>query len=103
MKPHQRVITLLVLLLAVPLALASDPDDACGAMLCLAGEMTGSSGGGECSRYLERYFRIVEKPHGDFSPARTARKRLDFLEQCRSGDSDTRQQVNERYGTRLGL
>ena len=65
--------------------------------------MKGASGGGACSGYIERYFSIVEKHHGDFSPSRTARKRLDFLEQCPSGESDTRQQVNDRYGTRRGL
>ena len=98
----KRVILLLAAL-AAPLALASDQDDACGAVLCLAGEMKGASGGGECSRYLERYFNIVERHHGDFSPSRTARKRLDFLEQCPSGNSDTQSQVNDRYGTRRGL
>ena len=99
----RRAVLLLAVTLATPLAAASDADDACGAILCLAGEMKGASGGGECSRYLERYFSLVEKHHGAFSPARTARKRMDFLERCPSGESDTRQQVNEHYGTRLGL
>lgn len=85
------------------IGLASDRDDACGAILCLAGEMTGSSGGSECSGYIKRYFNIVEKHHGDFSPSRTARKRMDFLEQCRSDNSDTKSRVNSRYGQRLGL
>jgi len=71
--------------------------------LCLAGEMTGSSGGGACSGYLKRYFSIVETHHGDFSPSRTAAKRMALLEQCPSGESDTRRQVNDRYGTRRGL
>lgn len=99
----RRAILLLAALLAAPLALASAEDDACGATLCLAGEMKGAGGGGACSGYIERYFRIVEKHHGDFSPSRTARKRMDFLEQCPSGESDTRQQVNDRYGRRRGL
>ena len=96
-------IVLLAALLVAPLAGASAADDACGAILCLAGEMTGSSGGSECSGYIRRYFSIVEKHHGDFSPARTIRKRMDFLEQCPSGESDIRQQVNNRYGMRRGL
>ena len=100
---RRQALVLLAVTLAAPGALAADEDDACGAILCLAGEMTGSSGDGECSRYLERYFNIVEKHHGDFSPARTARKRMGFLEQCSAGKSDTRQQVNDRYGTRRSL
>lgn len=94
---------LLAALLVAPLAWASDQDDACGAILCLAGVMTGTSGGDECSRYIERYFDIIERHHGDFSPSHTARQRMDFLEQCPSGESDTRNQVNDRYGTRRGL
>ena len=100
---RRQALVLLAVTLAAPGALAADEDDACGAILCLAGEMTGSSGGGECSRYLEQYFSIIERHHGDFSPSRTARKRMDFLEQCPSGNSDTRNQVNDRYGTRWGL
>ena len=99
----RRVILLLAALLAAPLALASAEDDACGAILCLAGEMTGVSGGHACQGYLRQYFSIVEKHHGDFSPSRTARKRLEFLDQCPSGQADTKEQVNDRYGTRRGL
>lgn len=99
----KRAILFLMALATTPLALASNSDDPCGALLCLAGEMKGASGGGACEGYLKRYFSIVEKHHGDFSPARTAQKRLDFLEQCPSEEAETRQQVNARYGTRLGL
>ena len=98
-----QALLLLAALLVAPLAVASDADAACGAILCLAGEMKGSGGGDECRPYLTRYFQIEVKHHGDFSPSRTARKRLDFLEQCPSGESDTRQQVNDRYGMRQGL
>lgn len=101
MKKH--VIILLAALLAAPLAMASSSDDACGAILCLAGEMTGASGGSACSGYIKRYFSIIEKHHGDFSPSRTARKRLEFLDQCQSGESDTKEQVNDRYGMQRGL
>lgn len=101
MKPS--LVLLTALLVVAPVAGAPDADDAYGAILCLTGEMTGTSGGGECSRYIERYFSIIERHHGDFSPSRTARKRMGFLEQCPSGESDTRNQVNDRYGTRRGL
>jgi hypothetical protein len=84
-------------------AVASEQEDACGATLCLAGEMTGDSGGSECSGYIQRYFSIVERHHGNFSPSRTAAKRIDFLQQCPSGDSSTQKQVNDRYGTQRGL
>lgn len=84
-------------------AVASEEDDACGATLCLAGEMKGDSGGSACNSYIKQYFDIVEKHHGSFNPARTAEKRMAFLRQCPSGDSGTQKQVNDRYGRRRGL
>lgn len=98
----RRTILLLAATLAAPLAAASDEDDACGAILCLAGKMKGASGGNQCRPSLTRYFQIEVKHHGDFSPERTAERRLDFLKQCPDA-SGTAEQVNSRYGTRRGL
>lgn len=97
------IITIMLFATLSVAAVASEEDDACGATLCLAGEMKGDSGGSACNDYIRQYFSIVEKHHGSFNPARTAEKRMDFLRQCPSGDSGTQQQVNDRYGTQRDL
>lgn len=87
-----------------PIAFASDDsNDACGAIICLAGEMTGNSGGSACSPYIKEYFSIIAKKNGNFNPARTAQKRMDWLNQCPMGNDDTGDKVNSRYGKRRGL
>lgn len=81
----------------------SSNDDACGAALCLAGEMIGHGGGGKCQVYIHKYFVITVTSNGTFNPTKTAKKRMDFLKQCPSGDDSTQKRVNDRYGGATGL
>jgi TrbM. len=75
--------------------------NACGAVLCLAGAMTGNMPG-SCKQYVDPYFAIVSFHHGDFSPSRTAQSRMNFLNQCSSSDSNTRSSINSKYGSQQG-
>ncbi|MDD2859585.1 MAG: TrbM/KikA/MpfK family conjugal transfer protein [Acidiphilium sp.] len=83
---------------AVAATQANDNDTACGAVLCLAGQAMGQGGGSACTSYMASYFSIVRFHHGDFSPSRTASARMDFLNQCKSADSQTKNSDNSRYG-----
>ena len=76
-----------------------DNEDACGAVLCLAGLMQGGNGGRECSQYEADYFSIVRYHHGHFDPSDTSNARGDFLNQCRSVGSDQKSAVNSKYGS----
>ncbi|QCP55156.1 killer protein [Trinickia violacea] len=80
----------------------SDPS-ACGAVLCLAGELLGSSGGENCSEYESQYFSIVRYHHGHMDLGPTSNARMAFLNQCQDGDDQTKHAVNDRYGTSWGL
>jgi len=80
-----------------------DNMDACGAALCLAGVMMTGSNPDKCSGYIETYFGIIATKRGIFNPTKTATARLDFLKQCRSGDSQSQNNVNNRYGKSRGL
>lgn len=84
-------------------AKAGDNLDACGAVLCLAGELAGSGGGAACKGYITQYFAIQYWKKGRFKPNPTAAARLDFLGQCKSADSDTINSVSEAFGRQLGL
>ena len=75
-----------------------DNEDACGAVLCLAGLMKGGNGGGGCSRYEASYFSIVRYHHGHFDLGGTSSARGDFLNQCGAVGSDQKSIVNSRYG-----
>lgn len=75
--------------------------NACGAVLCLAGALMGNMPG-SCKQYVDPYFAIVNFHHGDFSPSRTAQSRMNFLNQCKSSNSNTRSSVNNKYGSQLG-
>lgn len=75
--------------------------NACGAVLCLAGALMGNMPG-SCKQYVDPYFSIVNFHHGIFSPWRTAQSRLNFLNQCKSSDSNTRSSINSRYGSQMG-
>ncbi|WP_036013012.1 TrbM/KikA/MpfK family conjugal transfer protein [Robbsia andropogonis] len=76
-----------------------DNQDACGAVLCLAGLMTGSDGGESCRKYDADYFSIVRFHHGHFDLSGTANARSDFLDQCQSAGGDVKGAVNSKYGT----
>ncbi|MEM5373177.1 TrbM/KikA/MpfK family conjugal transfer protein [Paraburkholderia azotifigens] len=73
--------------------------NACGAVLCLAGLMQGGNGGRECSQYEADYFSIVRYHHGHFDLSGTSNARDDFLNQCRSVGSDQKSAVNSKYGS----
>ncbi|HTR09054.1 MAG TPA: killer protein [Paraburkholderia sp.] len=75
-----------------------DNQNACGAVLCLAGLMQGANGGRDCRQYEADYFSIVRYHHGHFDLGGTSRARGDYLNQCRSAGSDQKSSVNARYG-----
>ncbi|AXF05707.1 TrbM/KikA/MpfK family conjugal transfer protein [Paraburkholderia hospita] len=75
-----------------------DNENACGAVLCLAGLMQGGNGGRECSQYEANYFSIVRYHHGHFDLSGTSNARGDFLNQCRSVGNDQKGAVNSKYG-----
>ncbi len=84
-------------------ATAEDNLDACGAVLCLVGELAGAGGGSSCKGYIAQYFAIQYWKKGRFKPNPTAAARLDFLSQCKSADPNTINSVNEAFGRQLGL
>ena len=75
-----------------------DNQNACGAVLCLAGLMQGGNGGRECSQYEADYFSIVRYHHGHFDLSGTSNARGEFLNQCHSAGSDQKSAVNSKYG-----
>jgi hypothetical protein len=77
---------------------ANNDNAACGAVMCLFGEMVGQKGGGDCPDYEKTYFSIRVYKHGSFSPSRTAAKRLEFLNKCPSSVPGTREGINSIYG-----
>jgi hypothetical protein len=82
---------------------SNSDQDACGALLCLAGVMLTGSTPDKCSGYIKKYFAIVSFKNGDFSPSKTLKARTNFLNQCTSGDGQSKSNVNNRYGKSLGL
>lgn len=76
-----------------------DNENACGAVLCLAGLMQGGNGGRECNQYEANYFSIVRYHHGHFDLSGTSNARGDFLNQCHSVGSDQKSAVNSKYGS----
>jgi len=73
-------------------------EDACGAVLCLAGLIAGGSAGGDCKNYMTGYFSIVKIHRGHFDETGTTNARSDFTNQCKSVGPDTKKGVNDRYG-----
>ncbi|MCG5076302.1 TrbM/KikA/MpfK family conjugal transfer protein [Paraburkholderia tagetis] len=84
--------------LATPTARAGDNQDACGAVLCLAGLILGGNGGKTCAEYEASYFSIVKFHNGHFDLSGTSSARGDFLNQCQSVGSDVKGPVNSKYG-----
>lgn len=82
---------------------AADNENACGAVLCLAGEMTGHSGGSACDSYITKYFSIIDYHNGHIDLTATPRDRLNFLNQCDTQGDNTKQSVNNKYGGASGL
>ncbi|MPW20085.1 killer protein [Paraburkholderia sp. CNPSo 3157] len=83
----------------LPARADGDNENACGAVLCLAGLMLGGNGGRECSQYEAKYFSIVRYHHGHFDLSGTSNARGEFLNQCRSVDSGQKSAVNSKYGS----
>lgn len=77
----------------------NDNENACGAVLCLAGLIQGGNGGRECSQYEANYFSIVRYHHGHFDLSGTSNARGDFLNECHSVGSDQKSAVNSKYGS----
>ncbi|WP_238558651.1 hypothetical protein [Paraburkholderia phenoliruptrix] len=55
------------------------------------GDVTGAR---ECSQYEAKYFSSVRYHHGHFDLSGTSSARRDFLNDCRSVDSDQKCAVN---------
>jgi hypothetical protein len=82
-----------------PVQAGDDNQNACGAVLCLAGLMQGGNGGRDCGQYEANYFSIVRYRHGHFDLSGTSSARGDYLNQCRSVGSDQKSAVNSKYGS----
>lgn len=65
----------------------ADNQSACGAVMCLYGDATGSSGGSACNKYENPYYQIQIFNHGIFDPPKTLDARKAFLDQCTSVNS----------------
>lgn len=78
-------------------------DDACGMVLCLGGVVLGGSGGSQCSSYVQKYFSIIVKKKGKFSPSRTAKERDKELKKCAGGDSNIVSKIGDKFGGARGL
>jgi hypothetical protein len=105
MKQQVRALVLVSTAIVLGLATMSparaddDNENACGAVLCLAGLMQGGNGGRECSQYEANYFSIVRFHHGHFDLSGTSNARGDFLNQCHSVSGDQKGAVNSKYGS----
>ncbi|MCZ2719984.1 TrbM/KikA/MpfK family conjugal transfer protein [Erwinia amylovora] len=80
---------------AIPVQ-AKDP---CATVLCMAGMLTGNSGGSECSSAVSDYFSIVKFKKGKFKKSATKQARKEFLQQCTKEDEGWINQINSAYGT----
>ena len=84
--------TLFLSALSIPCAYA-DNQDACGSVMCLAG-----NGGSACTGYLADYFDIVVLTHGDFNPSATSNARQSYLNECTSAPASMEDSENADYG-----
>lgn len=61
----------------------SQAKDPCQTLMCMAGEVTGGSGGSDCSGAISDFYKIVAtKKHHRFDPGSTANARKAFLNSC---------------------
>lgn len=95
----------IALLLSVSIAtpsIAEDNTDACGAVLCLAGEMAGTGdGGASCSPYSKQYFDIQVWKKGKFKPPATSAARQSWLSTCQSAEAGIISAITSAFGTEL--
>ncbi len=66
-------------LLYIPASHAEDP---CKVIMCMAGKLTGDSGGSECNSAEAAFFNIVKKNKHGFLPNHTKDARKAFLNEC---------------------
>jgi hypothetical protein len=81
-------------------ASAADP---CKAVICLAGEVMGQSGGSECSDAIQEYFGIQVWKKGKFKPSDTAKQRAGFLNGCAAEDDGYKKKIGDKFGKVLSL
>ena len=63
--------------------------DACASLLCMAGEVAGSSGGSSCNAPINDFLSIVEYRHGHLDYSATPKARKDYLNSCPGSSQDT--------------
>lgn len=75
----------------------------CETLLCMAGKLSGQSGGSACSQPISDYFGIIRYgKHWRFSPGATAAARLNLLNSCPApGIGNLLSQINAVYGAML--
>ena len=87
-------------LLYIPASHAEDP---CKVIMCMAGKLTGDSGGRECNSAEAAFFNIVKKNKHGFLPNHTRDARKAFLNECPdNGEGGSNQsmisQIISKYG-----
>jgi hypothetical protein len=78
-------------------------EDACGAVLCLAGAAMSGKAPTSCDKYIRKYFEQQVFSSGSFDPSKTFKARRKFLDQCKSSNDKTRGDVNNKYGKSSGI
>ncbi len=76
----------------------ADNQDACGAALCLAGAAMEGKSPDSCNSYIQKYFEQQVITSSGFNPSKTLKAREKFLNQCKSSDQKTKDDVNNKYG-----
>jgi hypothetical protein len=76
----------------------AEDQSACGAIMCLYGQMQGKGGGAPCRPYLEKYFGIRRFDDDGFDGRKTSRARDEFLKGCKSSRSEDKNAVNSVFG-----
>lgn len=92
----------IMLALAITTRAQAQSDAACGAVLCLYGPLTGTSGGEACASYIATYFAIRVFHHG-FDGGATSAARLAFLNQCSTAQAAIITAINAQFGTVYAL
>ncbi len=82
---------------------ASHAEDPCKVIMCMAGKLTGDSGGSECNSAEAAFFNIVKKNKHGFLPNHTKDARKAFLNECPdNGEGGSNQsmisQIISKYG-----
>lgn len=88
----------IILALSITSRAQAQSDAACGAVLCLYGPLTGTSGGAGCAAYIASYFAIRVFSHG-FDGGLTSVARLAFLNQCTTAETGIISAINANFGT----